>query len=64
MDGNGAQFVKVLWIGLDWIWGKAIDSKRYDRNRTFIKHDKNNTDARLYPKNTEVIEKYVPNSKL
>ena len=22
MDGNGAHFVKMLWIGLDWIWGR------------------------------------------
>ena len=29
MDGNGAQFVKRLWIGLDW--GKAIGLKRYNR---------------------------------
>ena len=26
MDGNGAQFVKILWIGLDL--GKAINLKR------------------------------------
>ena len=28
MDGNGAQFVKRLWIGLDL--GKAISLKRYN----------------------------------
>ena len=57
MDGNGAQFVKRLWIGLDL--GKAISLKRYNRYRTFIKHDISNTEARLYPKNTAVIEKYA-----
>ena len=61
MDGNGAQFVKWLWIGLDF--GKAISLKRYNRYRTFIKHDISNTEARSYPKNTAVIEKYVPNLK-
>ena len=61
MDGNGAQFVKRLCTGLDL--GKAISLKRYNRYRTFIKHDINNTEARLYPKNTAVIEKYVSNLK-
>ena len=61
MDGNGAQFVKRLWIGLDL--GKAISLKRYNRYRTFIKHDITNTEARSHPKNTAVIEKYVPNLK-
>ena len=61
MDGNGAQFVKRLWIGLDL--GKAISLKRYNRYRTFIKHDISNTEARSYPKNTAVIEKYEPNLK-
>ena len=56
MDGNGAQFVKRLWIGLDL--GKAIRLKRYIRYGTFIKHDISNTEARLYPKNTAVIDKY------
>ena len=28
MDGNGAQYVKKLWISLDL--GKAINLKRYD----------------------------------
>ena len=37
MDGNGAQFVKRLWIGLDL--RKAISLKRYNRYGTFIKHD-------------------------
>ena len=57
MDGNGAQFVKRLWIGLDL--GKAISLKRYNRYRTFIKHDISNTEARSYPKNTAVIYKYA-----
>ena len=47
MDGNGAQFVKILWIGLDL--GQTVDLKRYDRYRTFTKHDISNTDTRLYP---------------
>ena len=34
MDGNGAQFVKRLWIGLDLV--KAISLKRYNRYGTFI----------------------------
>ena len=29
MDGNGAQFVKILWIGLDL--GRTVDLKRYYR---------------------------------
>ena len=61
MDGNGAQFVKMLRIGLDL--EKAIGLKRYNRYLNFIKHDINKTEARLYPKNTAVIEKYVPNLK-
>ena len=40
-----------------WVWGKAIGLKRYNRYGTFIKHDISNTEARLYPKNTAVIEK-------
>ena len=39
MDGNGAQLVKILWIGLDL--GQTVDLKRYDRYRTFTKHDIN-----------------------
>ena len=35
MDGNGTQFVKTLWIGLDL--GQTVDLKRYDRYRTFTK---------------------------
>ena len=58
MDGNGAQFVKRLWIGLDL--GKAISLKRNNRYGTFLKHDISNTEARLYPKNTAVIDKYAP----
>ena len=47
---------------MDWFgFGEAINLKRYDRYGTFIKHDINNTEARLYPKNTAVIDKYVPN---
>ena len=46
MDGNGAQFVKRLWIGLDL--GKAISLKRCSRYGTFIKHDISNTKARSY----------------
>ena len=61
MDGNGAQFLKILWIGFDL--GKAINSKRYVRYGTFIEHDLSNIEARLYPKNTAVIEKYVRNLK-
>ena len=61
MDGNWAQFVKMLWVCLDL--GKAINLKRYHRYRTFIKHDISNTEEGLYPKNTGVIEKYVPNLK-
>ena len=61
MDGNVAQFVKILLIDLDL--GKAINLKQYDKYRTFIKHYIGNMEARLYPKNTAVIEKYVPNSK-
>ena len=41
MDGNGALFVKILWIGLDL--GPTVDLKRYDRYRTFTKHDISNT---------------------
>ena len=61
MDANGAQFVKMVWIGL-YLW-KRMNIKRYDRHRTFIKHDISNTETRLYPKNTAVIEKYAPNLK-
>ena len=58
MDGNGAPFVKILWIRLDL--GQSVDLKRYDRYRTFTKHDINNiTERRLYPNNTPVIGKYV-----
>ena len=39
--------------------GKAINLKRYDKCRTLIKHQISNTKAKLYPKNTAVIEKYV-----
>ena len=45
-SGNGAQFVKIVWIGLDL--GQSVDLKTYDRHRTFTKHDKSNTETRLY----------------
>ena len=45
---------------MDWIWGKVINLKRYNRYGTLIKHDVSNTEARLYPKNAALIEKYVP----
>ena len=57
MNGNGAQFVKILWIGLDLgqtVDLKRYDKKRYDRYRTFTKHDISNTET----KNTPVIDKY------
>ena len=57
MDGNGAEVVKLLWIGL--YLGKVISLKRYDSYRTPIKHDISNTEAGLYTRNTAVIEKYV-----
>ena len=61
MDGNGAQFVRRLWIGLDL--GKAVSLKHYNGYGTFIKYEISNTEARLYPKNTAVIEKCLPNLK-
>ena len=36
MDGNGAQFVKILWIGLDL--GQTVDLKGYDRYRTLTQN--------------------------
>ena len=36
-SGNGAQFAKIVWIGLDL--GPSVDLKPYDRHRTFTKHD-------------------------
>ena len=45
-SGNGAQFVKIVWIGLDF--GPCVDLKPYDRYRTFAKHDISNTETRLY----------------
>ena len=62
MDGNGAQFVKILWIGLDL--GQTVDLKRYDRYRTFTKHGISNKETRLYPNNTPVIDKYVGKLKV
>ena len=61
MDGNRAQFVKMVWIGLDL--GQTVDLKRYDMYRTFTKHDISNTETRLYLKNTPVIDKYVSKLK-
>ena len=58
MGGNGTQFVKILWIGLDL--GQTVDLKRYDRYRTFTKHGISIKETRLYPNNTPVIDKYVP----
>ena len=45
-SGNGAQFVKIVWIGLDL--GQSVDLKPYDRYRTFTKHYKSNTETRSY----------------
>ena len=45
-SGIGAQFVKIVWIGLDL--GQSVDLKPYDRLRTFTKHDKSNTDEQGY----------------
>ena len=45
-SGNGAQFVKIVWTGLDL--GQCVDLKPYDRYRTFTKHDKSNTETRLF----------------
>ena len=59
MDGNGAQFMKILWIGLDL--GQTVDLKRHDRYRTFTKHDTSITETRLYPNNTPVIDNVCQN---
>ena len=50
---------------MDWFgFGpEVISLKRYNRYENFIKHDISNTEARLNPKNTAVIEKYVSNLK-
>ena len=32
-SGNGAQFVKIVWIGLDL--GQSVDLKPYERYQTF-----------------------------
>ena len=45
-SGNGAQFVKIVWIGLDL--GQSVDLKPYDIHRSFTKHNKSNTETRLY----------------
>ena len=61
MDGNVAQFVKILWIGLDL--GQTVDLRRYERYRTFTKHGISNKEIRLYPNKTPLIDKYVPKLK-
>ena len=45
-SGNGAKFVKIVWIGLGL--GQSVDLKPYDRYRTSTKHAKSNTATRLY----------------
>ena len=45
-SGNGAQFVKIVWIGLDL--GHSVDLKPYDRYQAFTKHDKSNTETMSY----------------
>ena len=45
-SGNGAQFVKIVWIGLDL--GQSVALTPCDRHRTFTKRDKSNTETRLY----------------
>ena len=45
-SGNGAQFVKIVWIGLDL--GQSVDLKPYDKYRTFTKHDKSNTGTSIH----------------
>ena len=52
MDGNGALFVKILWIGLDL--GPTVDLKRYDRYRAFTKHDISITETR-----SGISQKYI-----
>ena len=44
--GNGAQFVKIVWIGLDL--GQSVALTPCDRHRIFTKRDKSNTETRLY----------------
>ena len=51
MDINGAQFVKILWIGLDL--GETVDLKQYDRYRIFTKHDIR------YNRNKVISQKYT-----
>ena len=53
--------MQILWIVLDL--GKTANLKRYDRYRTFTKHDISNIETKLFPNNTPVIEKYVPKLK-
>ena len=45
-SGNEAQFVKIVWIGLDL--GQSVALTPCDRHRTFTKRDKSNTETRLY----------------
>ena len=45
-SGNGAQFVKIVWIGLDL--GQSVALTPCDGHRTFTKRDKSNTETRLY----------------
>ena len=52
MDGNGGQFLKIVWIGLDLGEGPQLKTIRDTDYQTFIKHDIINTEAWLYPKNT------------
>ena len=45
-SGDGAQFVKIVWIGLDL--GQSVALTPCDGHRTFTKRDKSNTETRLY----------------
>ena len=45
-SGNGAQFVKIVWIGLDL--GQSVALTPCDRHGTFTKPDKSNTETRFY----------------
>ena len=46
MEWKWAQFVQIVWIGLDL--GQSVDLKPYDRYQTFTKHDKSNTKTMSY----------------
>ena len=54
-SGNGAQFVKIVWIRLDL--GQSVDLKPYDRYGTFTKHDKSSTETRLYLTDWQICAK-------